>query len=205
MWGPVPTIKSFVSGFASRIFGNAWIRVGRFFSGATRPTWSTTSFPFRPHFVRMAWPEMSGRKRSGSTPVGITSAMCAVGDRSSGNREVLDQVDLVPREHREAVSRVVAELLRAHVDRAGLAHAASPGVLRREDDDLMAIRLELSPGRQDGRDHAVDRGQVAVREKRDPHMPSTAVRRVLATGLPLVGPETGNRLRLHVLPARHPR
>jgi len=52
MYGPVPTIMSFVSGFASRTRGNAWMSVVRFFSGATRPTCRMTSWPFSPHFVR---------------------------------------------------------------------------------------------------------------------------------------------------------
>src|SRR2546422_636311 len=147
MYGPVPTIMSFVSGFDSRTLGKAWMRVVRFFSGATRPACRMTSWPFRPHFVRTPWPEMSGRKRSVSTPVGITSAIFAEGERAR-------------------ISSRIARL-----------GTTTPRVFRREDDDLVAVGLELPAGRQDGRHDAVDGRQVAIREECDPngiHPPAKA-------------------------------
>src|SRR5207302_10181307 len=83
--------------------------------------------------------------------------------------EVLDQVDLPTGKHRQTVSGVMVELLRPHIHGPVLAGPATPRVLRGEDDDLVAVRLELAPGRQDGRHDAVDRRQIAIREECDPH------------------------------------
>src|SRR5436309_1170740 len=82
---------------------------------------------------------------------------------------LLDQVRLPAREHRESVARIVAELLRPDVDGPGLPPPAAARVFRREDDDLVAVGLELPAGRQDRRHDAVDGGQVAIREECDPH------------------------------------
>ena len=83
--------------------------------------------------------------------------------------EVLDQVRLPSGEHREPIARIVPELLRSNVDRPGLAHPAAPRVLRREDDDLMAVSLELPARRQDGRHDAVDGREIAIGEEGDSH------------------------------------
>src|SRR5213079_3526784 len=83
--------------------------------------------------------------------------------------EVLDQVDLPTGKHRQTVSGVMGELLRPDVYGPVLAGPATTRVLRGEDDDLVAVRLELAPRRQDGRHDAVDRRQIAVREECDPH------------------------------------
>src|SRR5438309_11550201 len=63
----------------------------------------------------------------------------------------------------------MVELLRPHVHGPVLAGPATPRVLRGEDDDLVAVCLELAPRRQDGRHDAVDRRQIAIREECDPH------------------------------------
>src|SRR5207244_13347839 len=95
--------------------------------------------------------------------------------------QVFDQVRLPTGEHREPVTRIMSELFRANVDRPGLAHPPAPRVLRREDDDLVTVRLELPARRQDGRPDAVDGAAIAVRapsNPRDFNDPGTAVRTV---------------------------
>src|SRR5881275_1217528 len=134
MYGPVPTIISFVSRFCSKIRGNAWIKVVRFFSGATRPTCRTTSWPFSPHFVRMPWPEMSGRNRSGSTPVGITSAMFARGESamiSSRRARLGTTTPWVLRRKTQGVvvpSRAILDEIMALSPRANIADVIPTGV-----------------------------------------------------------------------------
>src|SRR5437867_9471131 len=81
MYGPEPTIRSFASGFSSFTYGKALIRVARFFSGDTRPTWRTTSWPFRPHRLRTLYPFTPGWNFSGSIPVGMTPRIRARGAR----------------------------------------------------------------------------------------------------------------------------
>src|SRR5207237_4464353 len=77
--------------------------------------------------------------------------------------EVLDQVDLAAREHRQAVPRIMPELLRPDIHGAVLAGPASARVLRGEDDDLVPVGLELPAGRQDGRADAVEPPDVTLR------------------------------------------
>src|SRR3989449_11721448 len=81
---------------------------------------------------------------------------------------LLDQVRLPAREHGESVAWIVAELLRPDIDGPGLPLPAAVGIFRREDDDLVAVGLELPAGRQNGGHDAVDGGQVAIREEGDP-------------------------------------
>src|SRR5437773_6456450 len=81
MYGPEPTTRSFASGFSSFTYGNALIRVARFFSGDTRPTWRTTSCPFSPQWLRTLYPFSPGWNFCASIPVGITPLIRARGAR----------------------------------------------------------------------------------------------------------------------------
>src|SRR5439155_24943754 len=71
-------------------------------------------------------------------------------------------------EHVGPVARIVAELLRPDVDRPGFPLPPPAGIFRREDNDLVAVGLELAASRQHRSHDAGDRRQVAIREECDP-------------------------------------
>src|SRR2546427_1307908 len=59
---------------------------------------------------------------------------------------LLDQVRLPAREHGESVAWIVAELLRPDIDGPGLPLPAAVGGFPGEDDELVAVGLELPAG-----------------------------------------------------------
>src|SRR3989449_10005543 len=83
--------------------------------------------------------------------------------------DILDQVHFPAGDHREPVSGVMAELLRPDIHGPILAPPAATRILGGEDDHFMAVGLELTSRRQDRRHDAVDRREIAVRKKGDPH------------------------------------
>src|SRR5256712_13304305 len=101
---------------------------------------------------------------------------------------LLDQVRLPAREHGESVARIVAELLRPDVDGPGLPLPAAMGVFRREDDDLVAVGLELPAAPERGGRGALDWGVGRIREQSEPRWLDPPATGPLALGLPRAMP-----------------